>query len=275
MDSARPLAELDQPRIQLGRSPSWTSPVRRTADVNFGSTNARSDLSAHDINNQQTRDGDALDDNVGSTPAANVTAVNLNTAAFEEVQKMFLTFEKKSKELDKNPRKKTRFRNSFGPVRQRAGENVRAKHREITHVPTQKNPGDLPPLMEDKEEGEIERVDVDSSSQSEPTDEDTDVHPRRTRSHAAQDDSQFDNPMTEEEEAILWDGERRIGELAEVSSLKFLVRDSDRPPRNNKAPQTENSLQGNQSGEKCGRRQDEKGNDNSRRRVNKIIGGSQ
>ena len=66
--------------------------------------------------------------------------------------------------------------------------------------------------MEDKEEGEIERVDVDSSSQSEPTDEDTDVHPRRTRSHAAQDDSQFDNPMTEEEEAILWDGERRIGQ---------------------------------------------------------------
>ncbi|WZZ51344.1 hypothetical protein YC2023_051451 [Brassica napus] len=66
-----------------------------------------------------------------------------------------------------------------------------------------------------------------------------------------------------------------VGELAEVSSVKYLGRDSDRPPRNDKAPQTENSLQGNQSGEKSGIRQDEKGNDNSRRRVNMIIRGLQ
>ena len=50
------------------------------------------------------------------------------------------------------------------------------------------------------------------------------------------------------------------GELAEVFSVKDLVRDSDHPPRNDKAPQTENPLQRNQSGEKRGRRQDEKGN---------------
>ena len=65
------------------------------------------------------------------------------------------------------------------------------------------------------------------------------------------------------------------GELAEVSSVKDLIDDSDRPLRNGKAPQSENSLQGNQSGEKRGRRQDEKGKDNSRHRVNMIIGGAQ
>ena len=66
-----------------------------------------------------------------------------------------------------------------------------------------------------------------------------------------------------------------VGELAEVCSIKDLVRDPDHPPINDKAPQMENSLQGNQSGEKRGRRHDEKGNENSRRRVNMIIEGSQ
>ena len=65
------------------------------------------------------------------------------------------------------------------------------------------------------------------------------------------------------------------GELAEVSSVKDLVCDSDRPAKNDKAPQAENSLQGNQSGEKHERRHDEKDNGNSHRRVNMIIGGSQ
>ena len=58
-------------------------------------------------------------------------------------------------------------------------------------MPTRKNLGDLPPIVEDEEEGEIRRVDVDSSSQSEPTDEDAYINPRRTRSRAAKDDSQF------------------------------------------------------------------------------------
>ena len=55
---------------------------------------------ADDLNNQQTRDGEAIDDNVGSTPAANIIAVSLNTATFEEVQKMFSTFKKKLEERD-------------------------------------------------------------------------------------------------------------------------------------------------------------------------------
>ncbi|KAF2588086.1 hypothetical protein F2Q70_00039651 [Brassica cretica] len=120
-------------------------------------------MSADGLNNQQTRDDNAVDDNVEKTPAANVTAVNLNTAAFEE------------------------------------------------------------------EEGEIGRVDVDSSSQSEPTDEDADVHPRRTRSRADQDKSQFDNPMTEEEEAIFWDEQEELAE-EQTRNTRGKYRQSRKPP---------------------------------------------
>ncbi|KAF2570135.1 hypothetical protein F2Q70_00002869 [Brassica cretica] len=174
-------------------------------------------MSADDLNNQQTRDGDAVDDNVGNTPAANVTAVNLNTAAFVEVQKMFSNFKQKTWAV--LPRGTTRIRGrrlDFATPLDRSGK-AQGKMSgqnpdETTPAPTWKNLGDLPPIVEDKEEGEIERVDVDSSSQSEPTNEDADVNPRRTRSRAAKDDSQFDNPMTEEKEAIFWDEHEELAE---------------------------------------------------------------
>ncbi|KAF8107731.1 hypothetical protein N665_0117s0003 [Sinapis alba] len=59
-------------------------------------------------------------------------------------------------------------------------------------------------------------------------------------------------------------------QISGVKSVKDLFRDSDRPPKNKKSPQTENSL-----GDKRGRRQDEKGNDSNRPKINMIIGGSQ
>ena len=58
-------------------------------------------MSVDDLNNQQTRDRNTADDNVENIPAANVTAVNVKIAAFEEVHKMFSTFKKKSEERDK------------------------------------------------------------------------------------------------------------------------------------------------------------------------------
>ena len=65
-------------------------------------------MSADDLNNQQNRDGNSADDNVENTPAANVTAVNVNTATFKEVQKMFSTIEKKLEERDKAMRSLTK-----------------------------------------------------------------------------------------------------------------------------------------------------------------------
>ncbi|KAF3495228.1 hypothetical protein DY000_02054268 [Brassica cretica] len=151
---------------------------------------------------------------------------------------MSSTFGKKSEERDKVmsslakqvenltartravlPRRTTRVRErrlDFATPSDRSG-NAHGKTSgqnpdEITLAPTRKNLGDLPPIVEDKEEGEIGRIDVDSSSQSKPTDENADLHPRRTRSHAAQDDSRIDNPMTEEEEAIFWDEQEELAE---------------------------------------------------------------
>ena len=49
------------------------------------SHNARSNMSADDLNSQQTRDGNNADDNVENTLAVNVTASNVSTAVFEEV----------------------------------------------------------------------------------------------------------------------------------------------------------------------------------------------
>ncbi|XP_013613938.1 PREDICTED: uncharacterized protein LOC106320118 [Brassica oleracea var. oleracea] len=64
------------------------------------------------------------------------------------------------------------------------------------------------------------------------------------------------------------------GEISKVTCIKELLLDSDRPPKTDKES-PENDTRENQSGEKRGRRQDDRGNDINHQRVSMIIRGSQ
>ncbi|KAF2533491.1 hypothetical protein F2Q70_00029325 [Brassica cretica] len=64
------------------------------------------------------------------------------------------------------------------------------------------------------------------------------------------------------------------GDLSKVTCIKDLVLDSDRPPRTDKEP-PKRDVRANKSSEKRGRRQDDLGDNSTRRRINMIIGESQ
>ncbi|KAF3560467.1 hypothetical protein F2Q69_00013429 [Brassica cretica] len=160
-------------------------------------------MSADDLNNQKTRDSTAADDNVEKTPATNVTAVNAdaNIAAFEEVKKMFSNFEKKAI----LPRGATRVRGRRLDFTTHVDRSANAHEKssgqnpdETTPAPTRKEPEDLPPIEEGNEDEEIEHVDLDTSSHSEPTNEDADVHPRRGTGRGANSDYSQKTPTRTE-----------------------------------------------------------------------------
>ncbi|KAF3562598.1 hypothetical protein DY000_02015849 [Brassica cretica] len=159
-------------------------------------------------NNRQTRadDGDTHD-NVDKTPAANVSVVNANVAAFEE---MFTTFKKKSEEQEKligslakqvktltartkvvlpcgatKLRGRLDFTTPSGRIMNTRDKSSGQAPNETAPTAAQKDSENPPPRGQAAEEDEIERVDLDTSDHSSPLQGETDVHPRRMRSRAA------------------------------------------------------------------------------------------
>ncbi|KAF3560469.1 hypothetical protein F2Q69_00013425 [Brassica cretica] len=125
-------------------------------------------MSADDLNNQQTRDDTAAEDNV------------------RRLQRRTKDHGRSSAWSNLSLRKKTRPLNWSANTQ---GKSSRQNPNDTTPTPTRKAHEDFSPIEEDNKDEEVEHVDLDSSSHSKPTNEDADVHPQRTRSRAARDDS--------------------------------------------------------------------------------------
>ncbi|XP_056860102.1 uncharacterized protein LOC130508556 [Raphanus sativus] len=132
-----------------------------------------------------------------NTLAADITAANApaNATTLDEFKKMLSAYEKRSEEQDK----------LVGTLTKQVQTLTARAHAVLPHGATKlrgrrlefATPHDRP------------RIDLEPSDDSE---EDADVHPRRTRSRSAQENSPFDKPITEEEENLNWVEHEKLAE---------------------------------------------------------------
>ncbi|KAL0723117.1 hypothetical protein Bca4012_037716 [Brassica carinata] len=177
---------------------------------------------------KQAPDGSSVDLSVNLTPAGNMSTVTTDAAALAQMKELFASAQKKSDEQDKLvaalakqvetltakamskiPRGTTRTRGgrrlNFETPNDQAARTDRASSGKN---PSEAAPSDaqpvvekLPPPPESDEGAGIERTDLYISDQSDDSDQDADIHPRRTRSQSARQNASLEKPMKEEEES--------------------------------------------------------------------------
>ncbi|KAF2589813.1 hypothetical protein F2Q70_00039625 [Brassica cretica] len=178
-------------------------------------------------------------DESGPGKAGNVSTVTKNDVILDQMKEMFASAQKKSDEQgklvaylatqvetltakakNKIPHGATRAcsgrRLDFETLSERATRAYKdssGQNPDETVSPgAQPTAENLPPPVGSNEGGDIERINMDISDQSNHSDGGADVHPRRTRSQSARQDASFERPKTEEEENLYWVEQEELAE---------------------------------------------------------------